>query len=214
MGGLALTDLPHDMTKDEKELVLEFIQNGIPGVQRIQHSDMFTLFQLYMSGKTYAEIATISKTNKVLVMYLAYKSNWLDHRFKHYENLSLNMLDKIQRAKLDIANDLVVIIAATGKYIRDEYNRYLSTNDKSIIERMDQKIVTSYHKAYEGLKSATQEEESGDPNKKPKQPLVNINVGMGAQIQQVGEKPLEISEATTGDLIKALASMKKASEVK
>ncbi len=214
MGSLSITDLPHDMTKEEKEKVLEFIQNGVPGLLRVQHSDMYMMFQLYMSGKTYSEIATISKINKTLIMYLAYKSNWMDLRFKHYEDISLNILDKTQKAKLDIVNDLIVSINATGKYLRDEYNRYLSTNDKSIIERLDQTIVTGHRNNIKALKEVLTEEESTDPNKKPKGPLVNINVGMGAQIQQGTEKPLEISDATTGDLIKALASMKKAAETK
>lgn len=214
MGGLTITDLPHDMTKEEKEQVLEFIQNGVPGLLRVQHSDMYTLFKLYMSGKTYSEIATISKINKTLVMYLSYKSSWLDKRFKHYEDISLNILDKVQKTKLDIANKLVTMINATGKFLEDEYNQYLKTNDKAIIQNIDSKIISGYHKSIDSLKRVLDTEEENDPNKKPKQPLVNINVGMGAQIQQGADRPLEISDATTGDLIKALASMKKAAESK
>lgn len=216
MGSVEIADLPQDMTKEEKEVVLDFIANGLPGVQKIQQSDSFQAFRLYMTGKTYAEIAVISKISKTFILYLAYKSNWMELRFKHYQDISLNILDKIQKAKLDIANDLLVITAATGKYIRDEYNRYLSTNDKSIIESMDQKIVSSYYKATDILDNVLNEDKNSDPDKKPKGPLVNINVGMGAKasIEQTGPESLEITDETAGELVKALASMKKLAEAK
>lgn len=214
MGSLELTDLPQDMTKDEKVLVLEFIQNGCPGIMKVQHEDSYRFFELYMSGKTYAEIAVITKVSKTLIMFLSYKMRWMEHRFKHYEGISLNLLDKIQKAKLDIANNLLTTIAATGKYLENEYNRYLRTNDKSIIESLDQKIVSSYQKSVDSLKRVLEEESNDDPNKKPKQPLVNINVGMGAKATLTEPNKLEITDATAGELLTALAGIKKSMESK
>lgn len=216
MGSLELTDLPQDMTKEEKEFVLEFINNGCPGLLKVQQSDIFKYFELYMSGKTYAEIATITKNSKVLVMYLSYKSKWMEHRFKHYENISLNMLDKTTQVKLATANNLVTIINALGKYCEVKYNRYLTTNDPAAIETIDNKIVAQYYKSVELLQKLMTAEENSDENKKPNQPMVNVHVGMGARatISQTSEKTLEITDETAGDFIKALASMKKEQERK
>jgi hypothetical protein len=218
MGSLEVTDLPQDMTKEEKEVVLAFINHGCPGLLRVQQSDIFKYFELYMSGKTYAEIAVITKAPKDLIMYLAYKSKWLDHRFKHYENISLNILDKVQQVKLDTANNLVTIIKALGKYCEMKYNKFLTTNDVNMIESIDNKIVAQYYKSIELLEKVLNAEEDADPNKKPKQPLVNINVGMGARVaEQVsggGQQTLEITDATSGDFLKALADMKKEIEKK
>jgi len=216
MGSLDISSLPQDMTKEEKELVLEFIANGCPGLLRVQQSDMFNLFELYMAGKTYSEIATTYKMNKTLIMYLAFRSKWMDLRFKHYEDISLNILNKIKQTKLDIANDLTVAINATGKYLRGEYDRYLKTNDKSIIEGLDQAIVTGHRNNIKTLKEVLTAEENSDPNKKPQQPLVNIHMGIGAKatVEQTGEKTLEITDQTSGDLLKALAGMKKETESK
>lgn len=212
MGSLTLTDLPQDMTKEEKEVVLEFIANGCPGLLRVQQSDIFKYFELYMSGKTYAEIAVITKAPKDLVMYLAYKSNWMDHRFKHYQNISLNILDKVQQVKLDTANNLVTIIKALGKYCELKYNKFLTTNDVAAIEQIDNKIVAQYYKSIELLgKILSADENNDDESKKIKQPMVNINVGLGAKatVEQTGENKLEITDETAGDFLKALASMKK-----
>ena len=216
MGSLEITELPQDMTKEEKEVVLAFITHGCPGLLKVQQSDIFQYFQLYMSGKTYAEIAVITKAPKDLIMYLAYKSKWLEHRFKHYENISLNILDKVQQVKLDTANNLITIIKALGKYCELKYNKFLTTNDVSAIEGIDTKITTQYYKSIELLDKILNADENDDENKKPKQPLVNIHMGMGAKatIEQTGPKSLEITDETAGELVKALASMKKTSETK
>jgi hypothetical protein len=213
MGSLELADMPQDMTKDEKESVQDFIANGCPGLLRVQQSDIFKWFELYMAGKTYAEIATITKSKKDLIMYLAYKSAWMDKRLNHYSDISLNILDKIKQSRLDSANKLVTVIAALGKYCEQEYNRYLSTNDRSIIENLDTKIVAQYFKAQEQLDKIASAEEGGK-DKPPQSPLVNINMGSSATIKEVGEKTLEITDKTAGDLLKSLASLKKAQEDK
>ncbi len=214
MGSLEI-NLPQDMTKEEKEVVLEFIANGLPGVSRINESDAFQCFRLYMSGKTYAEIAVINKISKTLILYLAYKSNWMELRFKHYQDISLNILDKIQKVKLDIANTLVTMINAKSKYLEVEHNRYLITNDKTIMDGLKD-VESGYFKAIAALKNVLNADEESDPDKKPKQPLVNIHMGMGAKasIEQTGPESLEITDETAGELVKALASMKKSSTVK
>lgn len=207
--------MPQDMTKEEKEVVHLFISNGCPGLLRVQQGDIFKYFELYMSGKTYAEIAVITKAPKDLIMYLAYKSHWLDHRFKHYENISLNILDKVKQVKLDTANNLVTIINALSKYIDQRYNKFLSTNDGSIIEGVDTKIVSQYYKSIELLEKVLNADEKSD-DKKPKQPMVNIHMGLGAaaSITQTDPKTLEITDQTAGELVKALASLKKSAESK
>ena len=215
MGSLTLIDMPQDMTKEEKESVQDFIVNGCPGLLKVQQSDIFKWFDLYMAGKTYAEIATITKSKKDLIMYIAYKSTWMDKRLQHYADISLNILDKIKQARLDSANNMVTIIKALGKYCEQKYNRFLTTNDQSMIEGIDTKIVTQYFKAMELLEKLMNPEEDPDTKKNPGQsPLVNINMGAGATVRQLDEKTLEITDETAGDLLKSLAILKKEKEEK
>ena len=216
MGSLEITDLPHDMTKEEREDVLAFIANGCPGLLKVLDSDMWRYFNLYMNGKTYSEIATVLKVNKTLILYLSYKSKWLDHKFKYYQDISLNLLKKIQEKKLDIANTLLVAITAEGKYLENEYNRYLTTNDKTIIERLDTRKTGVFLKLTNALDNIMKSDNGSDDEGKLKQPLVNINMAMGskATIEQTGEKTLEITDETAGELVKALAGMKKAIDKK
>lgn len=207
MDSLVLADIPQDMTKEEKDSLRAFINNGCPGLLKVQQSDIFQWFQLYMSGKTYAEIATITKSKKDLIMYIAYKSTWMEKRLKHYEDISLNILDKIKQTKLDSANNLVTIVKSLGKYCEQKHNRFLTTNNAEEIEEIDHKIVSQYFKAIELLDKIMSEDAGGD---RPIQnPLVNINLGNSTTIKQINPQTLEITDETAGDLLKSLASLKK-----
>ena len=216
MESLELANAPQDMTKEEKESVQEFITNGCPGLLKVQQSDIFKWFELYMSGKTYAEIATITKSKKDLIMYVAYKSTWMDKRLGHYEDISLNMLEKIKQARLDTANNLVTIIKALGKYSEQKYNRFLTTNDPDAIEGLDTKIVAQYFKAVELFERLIREDDPDSKDGSSKNPLVNINMGLGSTttVKQLDINTLEITDETAGDLLKTLASLKKAHEEK
>lgn len=212
MESLELLNMPQDMTMEEKQVVQSFIANGCPGLLKVQQSDAYKWFELYMAGKTYAEIATITKSKKDLIMYIAFKTGWLEKRLNHYSDINLNILDKIKQARLDSANNVLTIMSALGKYCSQEYNRFLSTNDKSIIENLDTKITAQYYKSIELLNELMNPDEGGDSKNNPQSsPLVNINMGTGASatVKQVDAKTLEITDETAGDLLKSLANLKK-----
>jgi len=214
MGSLDLSSLPQDMTREEREQLAAYIGNGLPGILRIQQGDVFKLFELYMAGKTYAEIATITKFQKDIILYLAYKSRWLDHRMKHYEDISLNILEKVKQVRMDSANNLIAMTQALGQYLGQRYNKYLSTKDSNVIEGIDKKISDQYFKALD-LMDKILNTDGENPNKQIKQqtPLVSINMGSSnATVKQVDEKTLEISDQTAGELLKSLAELKKSTE--
>ena len=215
MANLELANPPDDMSLEERKAVHDFMTDGCPGIGKVQDSDHFRWFELYMSGKTYAEIATITKWKKDTIMFIAYKSKWMEKRLKHYEDISQHMLAKVQAIKLDSANNMMTIISALGKYCQQKYDRYLVTNDPDVVEGMDQKIVTQYFKSIDLLhKLLNNGAEDEDGVKKPQSvPMVNINMGSGT-IRQIDAKTLEISDETAGDLVKALASLKKSNESK
>lgn len=217
MDSLDQHHMPQDMTLEEKQIVMEFISNGCPGLLKIQQSDVFKWFELYMAGKTYAEIATITKSKKDLIMYIAYKSTWIEKRLNHYEDISLSILEKVKQAKLDSANNVLTIMNALGKYCAQKYNRFLSTNDQNIIEGIDTKITAQYYKSIEILEKLMNPDDDPDTRKNPSHsPLVNVNLGAGgsATIKQVDSKTLEITDETAGDILKSLANLKKNHENK
>ena len=197
-----LTKIENDMTDDEKVSLADYISKGKPGFSSVLESDIFNWFTLYMSGKTYGEIAEISNKKKDLVLYMSAKSEWYNKRLAHYQDLSENMLEKLKRTKLDSIDTLNNSISALGKYCNGKFNKFLSTNDKNIIEQMDFKIFAQYCKSVESL-----EKLMGEATKtKDRKPSVNINMTEGT-VKQVDEDTLEIDSEDTGKMLKMLADL-------
>lgn len=202
-----IEQMPEDMTREEKELVVSFIDSGCPGLMRVQESDIFKWFDLYMSGKTYTEIATITKSKKDLVMYISFKSRWMDKRLNHYTDLSQNILNKAQQARIDSANTITTIIQALSKYLEKKYSNYLSNNDTDLLEKIDSKILTQYYKSIELLGKLI--DGTGEGDDKPTNPMVTASMGASRTLDEKDAKKVDLEENKPGDLLKALAMIKK-----
>lgn len=200
-----LIPLSEDMSAEEKKSLTNYLNNGCPGLLKVKESDIFKWFGLYMGGKTYEEIASITKARKDLILYMSHKSKWHEKRLKHYEELTQNLLEKIGNSKLDSTNTIVTMIAALNKYYGDKFNKFLAQNDKGIIEGLDTKLLSQYYKSMEAL-----EKLMSDP-KDPKDPKVTVNMLNGV-VKQTDEDNLEISDKDASDLLKMLAAYKKSSQ--
>lgn len=198
-----------DMHEDEQKSLQDFISNGCPGLTKIEDSKVFKWFELYMSGKNYAEISQITKEKKDLIMYIAHKSKWHDKRMQYYSDISMSLTNKLKRVKLESANTVANAISALGKYYNDQFNKYLLTNDKGIIETMDTKTLAQYYKSIEVLdKIITPPTEDTS-----KQPVVNVNVNSGTKVEQKDDQTIEITtEDAAGDLLKALAKYQRSKD--
>jgi hypothetical protein len=136
---MEITILSDDMTPEENKSLQEYIANGCPGLTQVDDSKAFAWFELYMNNKSYSEIANITKSKKDLIMYLSYKTKWNNKRMEYYADISQGLAIKLKNAKLQSADTVLNIITALGKYFNESANKYLSTNDKSIIENIDSK---------------------------------------------------------------------------
>jgi len=200
-----LEKISEDMNIEEKKSLENYIKNGTPGISKITEVDIFKWFELYMSGKTYAEIATITKSKKDLILYISNKSGWNEKRLSHYKDLSDNLIEKIKTVKLKNTNTVASIINALGKYYGDKFDKFLSTNDNSIIEEMDTKMLAQYYKSMEVLDRII----AGASDSDKKSPTVNVNVGSGAEISQIDENTVEVTDSTAKNLLRSLAEYKK-----
>ena len=200
-----LETINNDMTDKEKEALVEYVKNGRPGLMKVSDTDVFNWFSLYMSGKTYVEIAEITNTKKNLVLYMSNKSGWYTKRMEHYQDLADNYIEKIRRTKLDSVNTINTSIAALGKYYGDKFNKFLSTNDKTIIEDMDTKMLAQYYKAIESLEKIIGNSSSAGEGSK--NPMININLGAGITLEQKDGETLEINDENASRMLSALAKL-------
>lgn len=200
---------PEDMTLEEAERLGDYIKNGLPGIQKVMESDIFKWFELYMVGRTYSEIAEITKAPKDKVLYMSYKQKWHEKRMRHYNDILNNIAGKLTKTKLSSINTVATIITALNKFYGKKFNKYLANNDESILESLDTKLLTHYYKSMDIIEKLSSAGKVVDPqDEASKHPMVNINM-MGGTVKQIDPQTLEITEDNAGEFLKALAGAKK-----
>lgn len=206
-----LTLLPEDLSPEEKASLQEYVENGCPGLTKINDTKVFSWFELYMSGKSYNEIASITKDRRDLILYVSHKAKWHVRRMEYYNDISNSLTGKLQKVRIESANTVVTAITALGKYYNEKFNRFLLTNDSNIIEGMDTKTLAQYYKSLEMLeKLVNPSKNTEDPGKNPG---VTINVGSNATVKQTDDNTLDIqTDDAAGDLLKALSKFQRSKE--
>lgn len=208
-----LIKFPDDITADEKAALSNYKKNGCPGITKLTEVDVFKWFQLYMSGKTYTEIAKITNKKKDLILYIANQSKWHEKRLQHYNDITQHLLDKIQQTQLNSVNTVTDIINSLSKYYGDQFNKYLSTNDKSIIKNIDIKLLAQYYKSMETLDKLVLGGIGSSSPPSSSNPAVNVNIEGDATIKQGDGDTLDITkEGGVSKALSVLAHMKKINE--
>lgn len=196
-----------DLNEEEKKSLLNYIENGCPGLTKLEDAQVFKWFELYMSGKTYSEIAQITRSKKDLVMYVSYRSKWLEKRTEYFTSITQNMTNKITNIRTESINTVATIVSSLNKYFGKKFDEYLITNDEAIIENIDGKILEKYYKSLEILEKVVNPT-SKDSNRSPSP--VNINISSGASLQQSSDSSLEISiDDEPSEILKKMAQQKK-----
>lgn len=216
MAGLTAEDLPEDFSVEEKEALVEYVGNGVPGMTKVQESDIFQWFTMYMAGKTYAEIAVAAKVNKEKVLFISHKNKWLDKKMEHFNNIVTSLQNKASAAKIDSANVITTMISSFNKYYNDIFTKFLLTGDVSLVEGLDTKMLGQYHKLIENLEKVMGNSTKGE-GEGQKHPLININMGNNAKMTENEDGSVDLdalppSADALGDVLKLLAAAKKSKE--
>lgn len=196
-----------DFTEEEKEALADYRKNGCPGLTKLTDTQAFQWFELYMSGKTYSEIAQITRQKRDLILYVSAKAKWHEHRMRYYGDMSRNILKKYEQTRIESVNTVATGISALNKYFGKKFHKFIQTGDESVVENMDTKLLSQYYKSIETLNKIVGASIE-DPEKVSK-PLVNINMS-GGKVTQTDENTLEIeTEKQASDILKILAKNKK-----
>lgn len=211
-----LTQRASDFTTEELESLQDFKSNGRPGLQHYVKNDQDTLrwFELYMSGKTYTEISKISNVKKDVILLVSETQGWCQKRTEYYNEMNDMVIQKYTQAKLESINTVTTMVSALNKYFGNKFNSFLATNDKSIIEELDTRLLAQYQKAQENMDKIMGIAASSSDSD-PKNPIVNINM-MGGKITQTDKNTIEIDpseesekEKAVGEILASLSKLKK-----
>lgn len=200
-----------DFTPEELESLQDWKDNGRPGLTKINIDDTVQWFDLYMSGKSYSEIASICKVKRDIVLHASERANWVERKEEYYADISQNIIKKYKQAKMENINTMTTMISAMNKYFAKKFDKYLSTNDDSIIEKIDSKMLIQYQKISESMTSLINE--ASGKKDESKAPTININMGDKSKIKQNDDNTVEIEanneEEEVKDILDKLAKVKK-----
>jgi hypothetical protein len=200
-----LSKTDNDFTEDDVQRINTFVSNGSVGLESIVKDEhkVNSLFGLYMAGKTYEEISKISRVKKDVVLYLSAKMKWYEKRMAYLEDIQRQMTKKLTHTRIESLNFISDLINCHHKYYGDEINKYLQTNDRTIIDNLDMKALGQYFKSIEILEkilNPTNTSRIGSGT------TININAA-GSKID-ANDDGIEITPSNTGDILKALANLK------
>lgn len=203
-----------DLTTQEIASLDDYIKNGAPGLTKVKDKDILKWFDLYMSGKTYAEIAKIGKVDQNLVCYFSSKLNWHSQKLDHFKDLIANMTQKLTQVRLETQNALNTTVTAMNKYFEDRFNQYLKTGNKEFIETVDTKILVQYYKGVDTLVKLTTPVKSAAASTAPSS-VSNLSEDEGGESETIEVTPkvlteeIVINKKNAGDILKKLAGIKK-----
>jgi len=204
-----------DFTEEEVKSLQDWKDNGRPGIHSLNQDKAFQWFKLYMAGKTYSEIAQITSSKKDLVLFVSERSKWLDLKMDHYADISGKMLQKYKEAKVESLNTMTTMVSALNRYFGDKFNKYLTTNDESIIENIDSKILAQYQKANESIDKIISEiTGEGGEKGSGKTPTININMNGNSSIKQTSEDTIDITNEEDEEIKDILAKLSKVKKLR
>lgn len=200
-----------DLTETDLQRVDEFVKAGLPGITKIDEPMMARIMDMYLSGRTYRQIATTSRIEKSLVLYLSNRFNWYAMRQDYLADLEQNTRPRVIEAKIVNQDFLLQLQQMWQKKIGGNINEYLATGNIKYANEIDLKEVAMYLKTVEMLQKLDASKKEGSTS-----PAVGLNVGDGVTITRKGDNEVEITpkQRTIGDALKQLADFRREQEKK
>ena len=190
--------------------VTEFRKRGMPGIAKLNESDIIQMMELYMVGKNYDEIAVMVRQKKDLIMFMSHKFDWCENRLQMLNTMNNAIVQKVSIAKLESANFLTNLLSMYHKYYNKKVDEYLLSGDDKVIENLRLKPMEKYFKAAELLVKLTTSKDDDDKSK----PIANFHIHGDAQISQGANGTVETTVQPSKKLVSAMSVWKREMEKK
>jgi hypothetical protein len=198
-----------DIVGKDMDIVNDFIVKGRPGFEEVTEDDAKKMFDLYLSGQTYRQIAGITRTSRALVMYISQKIQWFDRRQEYLIELETSKHTRIVEAKLMHQDLMLRYVSALHKKIGSQLNGYMASGNDKKLEEVNLKEMELLMKAMASLNKSIETPASPGP-------LVGITMPDGGTMTRTSENTIEITpkEKSMDGFLKKFADMKRAGEKK
>lgn len=186
----------------------------MPGIGRVTETNLFSWFNLYMSGRSYKEISKETKSKLEYILYMSDHHDWYAKRQQHYENLMAKIENKMTTAKIEGVSFLYDLLSVMTEMHKNDIVEFLSTKNPDAAARVDLRIIDRYTKAVEAISKLTASPDEWLKHQErnaASSPTVNINIE-NATINKPVDEVLEIESGQS--IISKLAELKKQKESK
>lgn len=185
-------------------------EKGMPGLYALEESTIARLMELYLMGKPYSQMASLTRLEKGMVMFLSQKYNWFLARKEYHQELEATIRQRVIESKIVSQDFLLQMTQLWQKKIGKKINRYFATDDEQHANDIDLKEVDKYLKTLEILHRST------DGSGRVQGPAVGLNLGDGVTVTKTGANSVEITpkQKAIGDILAQYADSRREEETK
>lgn len=206
---MTVTEPTTDLTPRDIEIIQAYVDEGMPDIGKIGPSDIARMMELYLSGRTYRQIAMTMQKKKTVILFLGNKFNWFELRQEYLNDLESTVRAKVIESKLVSQDFLLQMTHMWQKKIGNKMNKYFQTGDESAVEDIDLKEIDKYLKTIEILHKL-------DQAPRGQNPMIGLNAGDGVVIRKTSANEMEITpkQKTVTNLLKDYEEFTKEQEIK
>lgn len=202
----------NDFTMKDLETIEKFKEDGMVGLHTLKDTDCERCMALYLDGKSYRQVAQVTKIRKDVILFLAHKFKWWELRKEYLDELQATLKEKVMESKLQSQEFLLELVLAYQKKISKNVHQYLRTDNAEFADRIDGKDIGTVLKVMELLHRLNSENFAVASDKS----LVSLNgMGEGVNITRTGNNSVEITPRGPGPFgtkLKQMAEMKREQE--
>lgn len=199
-----------DLTPKDQEIVTKFIADGMPGLAAVDDVMIARIYSAYLDGKSHRETASVMRTTKGIVLYLADRFNWFQRRQEYRDELALTMQNRMMERKLDNKDILIYMSQYYSKRLRKKMDRFYETENEDPALEPSKKDVDSLLKT---IKALNELDDTGKDPKTGKPPIspVGINIPDGATVTRNDDGSVDISpkEKAQVDMLMAYSNYRR-----
>lgn len=200
-----------DFSEKDIQKIDEFKEAGLPGIATVDQILMARIMDLYLSGKTYRQISTITRIPVAIILFLSQKFSWFQVRTEYLEDLESTIKARLIESRLINQDFLLQLVHVWQKKIGNSITKYLATDNEVHANAIDLKEVDKYLKTLEALHKL-----STDPRAAPTGGTapIGLNVGEGMSITKNSDGGIDITPKSKaiGDMLKQFADSRREEE--
>lgn len=186
---------------DEMRLLKEIEEKGAKPISPTLAAQMFTLF---VDGYSCGEIAKHNKTfTEGDILYCRKKYNWDSERDKYMSNLTVQIRERLQKAKLESVEFLTNMLSVMNKKHKDQALRYLQTGNSEDLPEFQINTIKGYKEVIETLSKVTGED-------KVQKHLIHGEINQNVNVSTDKPAP-SMTQELQSKILRALAAGSKAS---